>query len=79
MLRPTSLCSLDPGQSIEAHDVNCGYVRNGNTAPGSFTEEGYGTKDYDLVYGIGDKQVSRITVQLQDGTFVPVTLIHPAT
>ena len=37
-------CSLDPGQSIAAKDMNCGYVRNGNTAPGTFTEEGYGTK-----------------------------------
>jgi hypothetical protein len=68
----TSLCLVEP------HGVkNCGWIRNGNTGPGSVTEEGSGNQFVDIYYGIGDVTLTSASVERKDGTFVPVTLIRP--
>ena len=77
VVRATSLCLALRGESISAKDLNCGYIRNGNTGPGTFTSEEYGDHHMVIDWGVGDAFASRVSDQLPDGTYLPVTLIRP--
>jgi hypothetical protein len=77
VLRSTELCLVLPGDRIDAQDLNCPVIRNGNTPAGAYDSFGSGDSDESMVWGLGDPKVSSVTARTNAGDFLPVTLIHP--
>lgn len=78
VIRSTSVCLLDAGEAVNDAYANCGVIRNGNTPDGGFTLESYGDRHRTIYYGIGDAEATRVTMQLANGEYLPVTILRPS-